>query len=100
PVLSNVKGGLSGPAIKPIALRCVYDIYEAVKIPIIGTGGIVSGEDAVEYIMAGATAIGIGSGVLYRTPSIFKRISGEMDEWLLGHGYKNLKEIRGAAHGR
>jgi len=99
PMLGFGRGGLSGPAMKPIALRCVYDIYEAVKIPIIGTGGVVSGEDAIEYIMAGATAVGIGTGIFYRTPSVFRRVSNEIKEWLITHGFKGLKEIRGAAHG-
>jgi len=91
-------GGLSGPAMKPIALRCVYDIYKSVKIPIIGTGGVTTGEDLVEYVMAGATAVGIGTAVHYRGLSSFRRISSEAKTWLEEHGYNNIKEIRGAAH--
>jgi len=91
-------GGLSGPAIKPITLRCVYDIYKSVKIPIIGTGGITTGEDLVEYLMAGASAVGIGTSVHYRGLSSFRRISNEAETWLEEHGYKNIKEVRGAAH--
>ncbi|MEM2949211.1 MAG: dihydroorotate dehydrogenase, partial [Candidatus Bilamarchaeaceae archaeon] len=98
PVLGFGRGGLSGPAIKPVVMRCVYDIYEAVKIPIIATGGVTTGEDAIEYIMAGASAIGVGTGVFYRTPSIFNKVASELKEWLMEHGYKSVKEIRGAAH--
>lgn len=98
PILGFGRGGLSGPAIKPITMRCVYDIYDAVDIPIIATGGVVTGEDAIEYVMAGASAIGIGTGTYYRTPKIFKKVASEMSEWLMEHGYKNVEEIRGAAH--
>lgn len=100
PALGFGRGGLGGPAIKPITMRCVYDIYAAVDIPIIATGGVVTGEDAIEYTMAGATAIGIGTGVLYRTPGVFRRVAAEMSEWLREHGYKDVKDIRGAAHGK
>lgn len=91
-------GGLSGPAIKPIAIRCVYDIYESVKIPIIGTGGITTGEDLIEYVMAGATAVGIGTAVHYRGLSSFRRVSNEAKTWLEEHGHKDISEIRGVAH--
>jgi len=91
-------GGLSGPAVKPIALRCLYDIYENVKIPLIGTGGITTGEDLIEYVMAGATAAGIGTAVHYRGLSSFRRISSEAETWLEEHGYRDMREIRGAAH--
>jgi len=98
PLLANKCGGLSGPAVKPIAVRCIYDIYEAVKIPIIGTGGVTYGKDAVELIMVGATAVGIGSGVYYRGIDVFKKVSNEIEDFMLKHGYKNLKEFRGIAH--
>jgi dihydroorotate dehydrogenase (NAD+) catalytic subunit len=91
-------GGLSGPAMKPIAIRCVYDIYEAVKIPVIGTGGVTTGEDLIEYMMAGASAVGIGTAVHYRGLSSFRRISNEARTWLDDNGYKDISEIIGAAH--
>ena len=91
-------GGLSGPAMTPIALRAVYDIYESVKIPIIGTGGFTTGEDLIEYVMAGAAAVGICTAIHYRGLSSFRRISNEAKTWLEEHGYKNIKEIRGIAH--
>ncbi|MCL5439227.1 MAG: dihydroorotate dehydrogenase [Patescibacteria group bacterium] len=98
PKLGNKRGGVSGPAIKPVAIRCVYDIYEVVKIPIIGGGGITTGEDAVEIIMAGATAVGIGSAVYLRGRNVFTEICKEMETFMKKGGYKSLKEIRGAAH--
>jgi dihydroorotate dehydrogenase (NAD+) catalytic subunit len=98
PVLANKTGGISGPALKPIALRCVYEIYETVKIPIIGTGGVTSGEDALEMIMAGATALGVGTAVYYRGVGVFKSITDEMQDWMKKNNVKNLDEIRGCAH--
>ena len=97
PVLAFKKGGMSGPVIKPIAVRCVYDIFEAVGIPIIGLGGITTGEDAVEMVMAGAHLIGIGSAVKYRGIDVFAKVTAEMDAWLDAHD-TTLEEIRGAAH--
>jgi len=98
PILSNKAGGVSGPAIRPIAVRCVYDIYKAVKIPIIGTGGVSSGRDALEMVMAGATCVGIGSAVGSSGFKVFKKISGEMQEWMEKNGVNSVKEIVGAAH--
>jgi dihydroorotate dehydrogenase (NAD+) catalytic subunit len=98
PILANKIGGISGPALKPIAVRCVYEIYEEVKIPIIGTGGVTFGKDAIEMIMAGATGIGIGSAVYYRGNEAFKKICKEMDTWMKKNKVKNLNEIRGIAH--
>lgn len=93
-------GGLSGPAMKPIAVRCVYDIYESVKIPIIGTGGVTYGKDAIEMFMAGASAVGVGSATYYRGPKAFAKISKEISDWLKSHNYSSIKEIIGVAHGR
>jgi len=99
PVLGFRMGGVSGPALKPVAIRCVYDIYESVKIPIIGTGGVATGRDAIEMMMAGATAIGVGSAVHYRGMDVFKKICSEMSEWMYENGYERFDEITGAAHG-
>ena len=98
PILANKIGGVSGPALKPIAVRCVYEIYETVKIPIIGTGGVTYGKDAIEMIMAGSTAVGIGTGVYYRGIGIFKKVCNEMESWMKKNNVKNLDEIRGCAH--
>ena len=97
PVLSFKKGGLSGPMIKPVAIRCVFDIYKAVDIPIIGLGGITTGEDAIEMIMAGASLVGIGSAVRYRGIDVFQTVSDEMEAWFLDH-HCSLDDIKGAAH--
>lgn len=98
PVLSNKVGGVSGPALFPIALKCVYDVYEAVKIPIIGTGGITTGRDAIAMIMAGATLLGVGSAVYYNKQNCFTKITAEMEEFMKTENIKNLEEMRGAAH--
>jgi dihydroorotate dehydrogenase (NAD+) catalytic subunit len=97
PVLAFKKGGLSGPMIKPIAVRCVFDIYKAVSIPIIGLGGIMTGEDAIEMIMAGASLVGIGTAVRYRGIDVFKKVADEMDAWLKSHNLSHT-DIKGAAH--
>jgi dihydroorotate dehydrogenase (NAD+) catalytic subunit len=98
PVLGFKFGGMSGPAIKPIAIRCVYDIYESVKIPIIGVGGITTGKDAIEMMMAGASAVGIGTAIYYRGIDVFKKVCDEIIEFLDSHNYSNIKEIVGMAH--
>lgn len=98
PILANKYGGLSGPAIKPIALKCVYQIYKSVKIPIIGTGGVTNGLDAIEMMMAGAAAVGIGTATYYRGIDAFKQITAEMEDWMQKNGYNSAKELVGAAH--
>jgi len=98
PVLDFKCGGISGPALRPVAVRCVYDVYESVKIPIIGVGGILTGRDAIEMILAGATAIGIGSGIYYRGMNVFAQVCREMEMWMKKNKVKNLDEIRGQAH--
>ncbi len=97
PVLAFKKGGLSGPMIKPIAVRCVYDIFRSVSIPIIGLGGISTGKDAIEIIMAGATLVGIGTAVRYRGINVFDKVNKEINDWLTAHD-TTMEEIRGAAH--
>ncbi len=98
PVLANGTGGISGPALKPIALRCVYDIASVVTVPIIGTGGVLTGSDAVEMISAGATAVGVGSAVFYRGETAFRLIQDELADWLARHGCARLDEVRARAH--
>ncbi len=97
PVLAFKKGGLSGPMIKPVAVRCVYDIYRAVSIPIIGLGGVTTGEDAVELFMAGATLVGMGSAVRYRGIDVFDQVNRELADWLTDH-HTTRDEIIGTAH--
>lgn len=98
PILHNKVGGVSGPALYPIALKNVYDIYRAVSIPIVGTGGITNGEDALAMIMAGATLIGVGSAVYYRGEDVFKKINEEMAQIMREENIKSLEEIRGVAN--
>ena len=98
PILANKEGGVSGPAIRPIAVRCVYDIYGAVKTPIIGMGGVSDGRDALEMVMAGATAVGIGSAVRYRGLEVFHVILEEMSALMAEEGYGSLNGLRGLAH--
>jgi len=98
PILHNKQGGVSGPALFPIALKCVYDIYKAVKIPIIGTGGVTTGEDALAMIMAGATLVGVGSAVYFRGEDCFKKIIDEMQQIMREEHINSLDEIRGCIH--
>jgi len=97
PILSNVKGGLSGPAIKPVALRCVYDIHEKFDLPIIGCGGVMNWHDAVEFFLAGASAVQIGTGVADDT-NIFQSICRGVELYLRRKQYRSVKEIVGLAH--
>ncbi|MFW5979854.1 MAG: dihydroorotate dehydrogenase [Bacillota bacterium] len=96
PVLANTFGGLSGPAIKPVALRMVYQVYSSVNIPIIGMGGISSGKDAIEFIMAGASAVGVGTATLV-DPYAILRIIKEIEEILQNKNIDNLNNLRGKA---
>lgn len=98
PVLHNKQGGVSGHAIKPIAVNCIYDIYETVKIPIIGIGGVTTGEDAVEMIMAGAVAVQIGTAIYYRGIDVFRKVTAEVKQFMQENGYGTIKEMVGVAH--
>lgn len=102
PILTNKFGGYSGKGIKPIAIAKIYEIYKFIKennyeIPIIGIGGIVNGEDAIEAIMAGASAVGIGTGIYYKNFEIFKEILHTMNEFMEKNNYKTIKEMIGLA---
>lgn len=95
PILANKVGGISGPAIKPLAVKIVHDVYKATKLPIIGTGGVKSGEDALEMIMAGAILTGIGAGVYYRGINVFKHVANEINEWCDKNEVKTVRELVG-----
>lgn len=96
PVLGNVFGGLSGPAIKPVALRMIYQVYKAVDIPILGGGGIMNTEDALEFIMAGASAISVGTG-LFVNPRLPQAIIDGLYDYMAENSIASLEEIKGAA---
>lgn len=100
PILANVFGGLSGPAIRPLTTRCVYELYEGVSIPIIGVGGIVEWKDAVEFILAGATAVQIGTGIAKRGLSIFREITEGIERYLIENDFESIEDLRGLAHER
>ncbi|MDQ1278830.1 MAG: dihydroorotate dehydrogenase catalytic subunit, partial [Thermoproteota archaeon] len=95
PILSNKIGGLSGPAIKTISLRCVYEIAQVVDIPIIGCGGVTTWKDAIEFMLAGASAIQMGTAIAYKDVSVFKEVTDGISQYLERKGHKSLKEIVG-----
>lgn len=95
PVLGNVMGGLSGPCVKPVAVRMVYQVYQAVKIPVIGMGGISNGADAVEFMLAGASAIMIGTAG-FVDPYVWIRTVDEIAQYLAESGYADVRQLTGA----
>ncbi len=97
PVLSNRSGGISGPALKPIALRCVAEIARSVDVPIIGTGGVITGRDAIEMLMAGATAVGVGSAFWYRGTEAFAVILDEIKDFMIDHNIQEISQLIGKA---
>lgn len=94
PVLGNVVGGLSGPAIKPVALRMVYQVAKAVKVPIIGMGGIMTGEDAVEFLMAGATGVAVGTANFIKPDATISVLKG-IEDFLIGQKENSVRDIIG-----
>ena len=98
PILSNKFGGMSGPAIKPIAIRCVYDAYANCNIPIIGVGGIRTFEDVVEFLYAGASATQIGTSIMYEGIEIFSKIANGLEEFMKKNEFKSIDEMIGYAH--
>lgn len=95
PILSMVTGGFSGPAIKPVALRMVYQVSKAVKVPVIGLGGISNATDAIEFLLAGASAIEIGTAN-FVDPSVTMKVAAGIEEYLQRHGFSSVKDIIGA----
>jgi dihydroorotate dehydrogenase (NAD+) catalytic subunit len=98
PILANKVGGVSGPGLKPLVVKKIHDIYKAVSIPIIGTGSVLTGRDAIELMMAGATLIGVGTAVYYRGVEVFGQIAEEMEAWGDAAGVKEISEIIGKIH--
>lgn len=97
PLLGNTYGGLSGPAVKPVALRMVHQVYKAVNIPIIGLGGIMTGTDAIEFMMAGASAVQVGTATMV-DPTAIGRIAREMGEFVEQYNLNSINDIVGAVH--
>ena len=95
PILSNVMGGLSGPAVFPVAVRMVYQVRKAVSVPILGMGGIRTGRDIVEMMLAGADAVAMGT-VMFNDPTAPVKALAELNEWLDAHGVKSVTELSGA----
>ncbi len=98
PILANKIGGLSGSAIKPIAVRCVYEIYREVDVPIVGCGGVTSWRDAVEFMLAGASAVQIGTAIATEGLDVFKSVTRGIDLYLKRKGFRSVKEIVGLSH--
>ena len=94
PVMGNITGGLSGPAVKPVALRMVWQVAKAVKIPVCGLGGIMTGRDAAEFMVAGASAVQVGTATL-ASPDAIPRIAGELAAWGTACGVKNVSDLTG-----
>jgi dihydroorotate dehydrogenase (NAD+) catalytic subunit len=98
PVIGNVQGGLSGPAIKPIALLKVHQVYEVagpLRVPIIGQGGITTADDAIEFMIAGATAVGVGTALFY-DPLVCPKINAGIGAYLRQHGFRSVTELVGS----
>ncbi|MBU0577826.1 dihydroorotate dehydrogenase [Patescibacteria group bacterium] len=98
PILANKVGGVSGQALKPIAVRCVYDVYSAVQIPIIATGGVVNGNAALEMILAGGSLLGIGSAIMSNDMQCFTMIVDKIREYMEEEGFTDISELVGLAH--
>lgn len=98
PMLANKIGGLSGRAIKPISVRCVYEIYRQVDVPVIGCGGITTWQDAVEFMLAGASAVQIGTAIAFEGLDVFKSVTGGIDSYLEKMGFGSVREIVGLSH--
>lgn len=97
PVLGNVMGGLSGPAVKPVAVRAVWQVYQAVSLPIVGMGGISTAEDALEFILAGATAVAVGTANFVNPKATVEIVEG-IEKYLVQNGISDIKTLVGAAH--
>jgi dihydroorotate dehydrogenase (NAD+) catalytic subunit len=98
PILANITGGMSGQAVKPVALRCVWEVSEAVNIPVIGCGGITTGLDAIEYILAGASALEIGTAIMTHGIDVYKDIANGIAHYMHMNGFSKIEEMVGLAH--
>ncbi len=96
PILKNNTGGLSGPAVKPVAVRMIHEVYSAVDIPIIGMGGVTSGEDVIEFMLAGASLVALGTG-LFAKPDLIIPVKRGIEEYMTRHNIENITDLIGAA---
>ncbi len=95
PILANNTGGLSGPAVKPVAVRMVHQVYQAVKLPIIGMGGVMSGADVIEFMIAGASLVALGTG-LFKEPDLIIRVKREINEYMQKNGIDDINTVIGS----
>lgn len=98
PVLGGKRGGVSGPGIHPVAIRCIYEIYEAVRIPILGMGGVTTVTDVVETMMAGASLVGVGTATYFKGMALYKTLTQELQEYMQKEHIDNLASLVGVAH--
>ena len=98
PYLGNKEGGVTGPGILPIAVRCVYDIYKAVKIPVIGMGGVSKWQDAIELMLAGSTLVGVGTATYFKGMDIYGQLKKDLSNYLQENNINSLTELIGATH--
>ena len=98
PILNNKFGGLSGPAVKPIAIRCIFEVYDSIDIPIVGVGGIKNYEDVIEFLYAGASCVQIGTSIMYEGMDIFGNITTRLERFMNDKGYGSVNEMVGIAH--
>jgi len=98
PILKNRFGGLSGPAVKPVAIRCVFDVFESVEVPIIGVGGIRDYKDVIEFLYAGASCVQIGTSIMYEGMEIFEKIVFGLERFMNEMDYETVEEMVGIAH--
>lgn len=97
PALANAYGGLSGEALRPVGVRCVHEVAAAVDLPVVGAGGVSRAEHVLEYVMAGATAVQLGTAVWSRGPDVFSEVAAELRDWMARHEVASLEEVRGVA---
>ena len=100
PILANKIGGLSGSAVKPVAIRCVYEIYDAVKVPVIGCGGVTGWRDAVEFMLAGASSVQVGTAIAYSGLGVFTSITKGIGAYLRKKGFRSVTDFVGLSHRR
>ena len=96
PILANNTGGLSGPAVKPVAVRMIHEVHEAVKLPLIGMGGVMSGEDVIEFMLAGASLVALGTG-LFVKPDLILPVKQEIKEYMERYNIEDINSIIGTA---